>query len=119
MPPPTQPGGLGAAAATAAASVTDRLFGTRTVTSGASRQLPRKTPLRIEPKTFFGEMGGETSGDRHGVCVGGGALVAHEIWHAEKMRTTPRAARGEPSRPRHWGRPAEAAALGGVLARQA
>ena len=72
MPPPTQPGGLGAAAATAAASVTDRLFGTRTVTSGASRQLPRKTPLRIEPKTFFGEMGGETSGDRHGVCVGGG-----------------------------------------------
>ena len=59
MPPPPHPREGVAAAAdaarSAAASVSDRLFGTRTVTVGASRQLPRKTPLRIEPKTYFGE----------------------------------------------------------------
>lgn len=32
---------------------TDRLFGTRAHTEGAQYQLPRKTPLRIEPKTYF------------------------------------------------------------------
>lgn len=57
--PPTLPlEGVAAAVAdarTAAATVTDRLFGTRSVTAGAARQLPRKTPLRIEPKTYFGK----------------------------------------------------------------
>lgn len=33
----------------------DRVFGTRTTTVGAALQLPRKAPLRIEPKTYFGE----------------------------------------------------------------
>jgi hypothetical protein len=59
MPPPNQPReGIAAAVEatrTAAASVSDRLFGTRTVTAGAARQIPRKTPLRIEPKTYFGK----------------------------------------------------------------
>lgn len=30
------------------------LFGTRNYTAGAEIQLPRKIPLRIEPKTYFG-----------------------------------------------------------------
>jgi hypothetical protein len=59
MPPPHQPlstwEATTAAARSTAASVSDRLFGTRTLTVGAARQLPRKTPLRIEPKTYFGE----------------------------------------------------------------
>jgi len=33
---------------------TDALFGTRAYTEGARYQLPRKIPLRIEPKTYFG-----------------------------------------------------------------
>ncbi len=33
----------------------DNLFGTRYHTEGASLQLPRKVPLRIEPKSYFGE----------------------------------------------------------------
>lgn len=33
----------------------DQLFGTRGYTEGARYQLPRKIPLRIEPKTYFGE----------------------------------------------------------------
>jgi hypothetical protein len=32
----------------------DQLFGTREYTHGARYQLPRKIPLRIEPKTYFG-----------------------------------------------------------------
>ena len=31
----------------------DQLFGTRRYTSGARYQVPRKIPLRIEPKTYF------------------------------------------------------------------
>ncbi|KAI8112615.1 hypothetical protein M9434_003936 [Picochlorum sp. BPE23] len=31
----------------------DQLFGTREYTHGARYQLPRKIPLRIEPKTYF------------------------------------------------------------------
>mmetsp|Transcript_6679 Transcript_6679/g.19222 ORF Transcript_6679/g.19222 Transcript_6679/m.19222 type:complete len:157 (+) Transcript_6679:440-910(+) len=34
-------------------AVTDRLWGTRAVTVGAEHQLPRRIPVRIEPKTFF------------------------------------------------------------------
>ncbi|KDD73383.1 hypothetical protein H632_c2235p0 [Helicosporidium sp. ATCC 50920] len=37
----------------ATAGLTDLLFGTRNYTQGAEYQLPRKTPLRIEPKTYF------------------------------------------------------------------
>jgi hypothetical protein len=33
----------------------DKFFGTRTTTVGAALQLPRKAPLRIEPKTYFGK----------------------------------------------------------------
>jgi hypothetical protein len=59
MPPPHQHlstwEATTAAARSTAASVSDRLFGTRTLTVGAARQVPRKTPLRIEPKTYFGE----------------------------------------------------------------
>ena len=36
----------------------DRVFGTRTTTVGAALQRPRKAALRIEPKTYFGKMGG-------------------------------------------------------------
>ena len=32
----------------------DQLFGSRGYTEGARYQLPRKIPLRIEPKTYFG-----------------------------------------------------------------
>ena len=35
--------------------ITDRLFGTRAYTEGARFQIPRKIPLRIEPKTYFGK----------------------------------------------------------------
>jgi len=34
-------------------AITDALFGTRSNTEGAYYQLPRKIPLRIEPKTYF------------------------------------------------------------------
>lgn len=40
----------------AVGEVTDALFGTRSHTMGAQYQLPRKIPLRIEPKTYFGEV---------------------------------------------------------------
>jgi hypothetical protein len=36
-------------------ALTDEVFGTRSYTEGAQIQLPRKIPLRIEPKTYFGE----------------------------------------------------------------
>lgn len=35
-------------------SVMDTLFGTRQHTSGAELQLPRKVPMRVEPKSYFG-----------------------------------------------------------------
>lgn len=34
-------------------AASDAVFGTRSYTAGAKLQLPRKVPLRIEPKTFF------------------------------------------------------------------
>ena len=37
-------------------SVSDAVFGTRQHTTGAKLQLPRKVPLRIEPKTYFGML---------------------------------------------------------------
>jgi uncharacterized membrane protein YidH (DUF202 family) len=37
----------------ATAQVFDRLFGTRYHTPGASLQLPRKVPMRVEPKSYF------------------------------------------------------------------
>lgn len=37
-------------------NVTDTLFGTKYFTHGAEMQLPRKVPLRIEPKSYFGEL---------------------------------------------------------------
>lgn len=36
-------------------NVTDSLFGTTYLTHGAALQLPRKVPLRIEPKSYFGK----------------------------------------------------------------
>jgi uncharacterized membrane protein YidH (DUF202 family) len=36
-------------------AVFDRVFGTRGHTEGAELQLPRKIPLRVEPKSYFGE----------------------------------------------------------------
>jgi len=36
--------------------LTDTLFGTRAYTEGARYQIPRKIPLRIEPKTYFGKL---------------------------------------------------------------
>lgn len=36
----------------------DTLFGTRMATEGAQLQLPRKIPVRVEPKTFFGRWPG-------------------------------------------------------------
>lgn len=44
----------------------DTLFGTRYHTVGATLQLPRKVPMRVEPKSFFGEPR----------AAGGGNLVA-------------------------------------------
>lgn len=35
------------------AQVFDRLFGTHMATAGAELQLPRKIPVRVEPKTYF------------------------------------------------------------------
>lgn len=37
------------------AEVMDTLFGTRYHTPGAALQLPRKVPMRVEPKSYFGE----------------------------------------------------------------
>lgn len=34
----------------------DKLYGTRTFTAGAELQLPRKVPMRVEPKSYFGEF---------------------------------------------------------------
>lgn len=51
MPPPRDAGASQAGPSTA--GVTDALFGTRSHTQGAKLQLPRKVPLRIEPKTYF------------------------------------------------------------------
>ena len=38
------------------AGLRDQLFGTREYTHGARYQIPRKIPLRIEPKTYFGAL---------------------------------------------------------------
>lgn len=48
------PGVVVAQAMASSSAVTDQLFGTLGHTEGALYQLPRKTPLRIEPKTYFG-----------------------------------------------------------------
>ena len=37
------------------AQMLDTLFGTRYHTRGAALQLPRKVPMRVEPKSYFGE----------------------------------------------------------------
>jgi hypothetical protein len=37
------------------AQIMDSMFGTRYHTPGAELQLPRKVPMRVEPKSFFGE----------------------------------------------------------------
>jgi uncharacterized membrane protein YidH (DUF202 family) len=34
-------------------TASDAIFGTRSYTAGAKMQLPRKVPLRVEPKSFF------------------------------------------------------------------
>mmetsp|Transcript_8444 Transcript_8444/g.21119 ORF Transcript_8444/g.21119 Transcript_8444/m.21119 type:complete len:173 (-) Transcript_8444:570-1088(-) len=34
-------------------ALSDRLFGTRMHTEGAELQLPRKVPMRVEPKSYF------------------------------------------------------------------
>mmetsp|Transcript_24836 Transcript_24836/g.54086 ORF Transcript_24836/g.54086 Transcript_24836/m.54086 type:complete len:148 (-) Transcript_24836:784-1227(-) len=34
-------------------ALTDKLWGTRYHTQGASLQLPRKVPMRVEPKSYF------------------------------------------------------------------
>ena len=36
----------------------DKLYGTRFHTAGAELQIPRKVPMRVEPKSYFGEWGG-------------------------------------------------------------
>lgn len=36
-----------------AAWVFDRLYGTKQYTAGAELQLPRKVPIRVEPKSYF------------------------------------------------------------------
>lgn len=36
-------------------NISDRLFGTRFHTEGAELQLPRKVPMRVEPKSYFGK----------------------------------------------------------------
>jgi len=38
------------------AQVLDTLFGTRYHTPGAALQLPRKVPMRVEPKSYFGAL---------------------------------------------------------------
>lgn len=37
-----------------AQTVMDQLFGTRYHTEGATIQRPRKVPMRVEPKSYFG-----------------------------------------------------------------
>ena len=54
MPATEQPQTNGQSTITA---LQDAIYGTRNYTSGARYQLPRKVPLRIEPKTYFGEIG--------------------------------------------------------------
>jgi hypothetical protein len=44
------------------AQVLDTLFGTRYHTPGAALQLPRKVPMRVEPKSYFGEGQGVDAG---------------------------------------------------------
>ena len=53
MPATEQPQTNGQSTITA---LQDAIYGTRNYTSGARYQLPRKVPLRIEPKTYFGEI---------------------------------------------------------------
>ncbi|KAK9813924.1 hypothetical protein WJX73_005115 [Symbiochloris irregularis] len=53
MPPNTEAGPSTSQRNPAPGEVTDALFGTRSYTAGAQYQLPRKIPLRIEPKTYF------------------------------------------------------------------
>jgi hypothetical protein len=52
------------------AEVLDTLFGTRYHTPGAALQLPRKVPMRVEPKSYFGERG-----VRLGLGLFGGAVL--------------------------------------------
>ena len=59
MPANEQPQANGQTTITA---LQDAIYGTRNYTSGARYQLPRKVPLRIEPKTYFGKVA-----EHHGV----------------------------------------------------
>lgn len=42
-------------ASAATNQVFDTMFGTKYHTPGAELQLPRKVPMRVEPKSYFGE----------------------------------------------------------------
>ena len=61
MPATEQPQTNGQSTITA---LQDAVYGTRNFTSGARYQLPRKVPLRIEPKTYFGEIAELVDGRR-------------------------------------------------------
>ena len=54
--PTQEPGPSNAGRPVQVGEVTDALFGTRSHTQGAKYQIPRKIPLRIEPKTYFGKL---------------------------------------------------------------
>jgi hypothetical protein len=43
-------------ASAATNQVFDTMFGTKYHTPGAELQLPRKVPMRVEPKSYFGEL---------------------------------------------------------------
>jgi len=78
MPPAREPTWVAATADRARATgflIADRFFGSRRVTVGASLQRPRKVPLRIEPKTYFGERRG-VEGDEGGRARAGATPAA-------------------------------------------
>jgi hypothetical protein len=59
------------------AQVLDTLFGTRYHTPGAALQLPRKVPMRVEPKSYFGEWWCSLGVWEGGVCE---LVGSHQEW---------------------------------------
>lgn len=65
------------------AQVLDTLFGTRYHTPGAALQLPRKVPMRVEPKSYFGETRAQpvfSSQHQHQVAWSSAAQCARSCW---------------------------------------
>ncbi|KAL0033845.1 hypothetical protein WJX77_007403 [Trebouxia sp. C0004] len=71
--------------------VTDTLFGTKYFTQGAHLQLPRKIPLRVEPKSYFANERTFLSWMHMAITMGGitTALASFSVESENEAKSSP------------------------------